>query len=143
VDAQSRKGSEFYHYLERIEYQSARLSANPHFNLENVSSNILLRDKSVDLMTTIVSFFDSALVYFHSDIFGKPFQYQVNLDQIWDTVGREDNYHHGRTKVDEAIKEYDQAVFDYVSEISTTTALDVKEISIAIECTSPFDRLNA
>ena len=37
-----------------------------------------------------------------------------------------------------AIKEYDQAVFDYVAEISTTTALDVKEISIALESTPPL-----
>lgn len=79
VNAQSQKGFEFYQYLERIEYQSARLSANPHFNLTNASSNVLLCDKSVDLLTMIVSFFDSALIYFHSDIFGNLFGGQAEL----------------------------------------------------------------
>lgn len=70
IDAQSQKGAEFYRYLERIEYQSARLAANPHFKLENAYSNNLIRDKSVDLMTAIVLFFDSALLYFHSNLLG-------------------------------------------------------------------------
>lgn len=42
-------------------------------------------------------------------------------------------YKGGKQKVDLAIKEYDQAVFDFTSQISTNTALVVSDISISIE----------
>lgn len=67
---ESQKGSEFYQYLARVEYQAARLGGNPHFNLTKDSFNNHMRDKSIDLMTAIVLFFDSALVYFQSNVFG-------------------------------------------------------------------------
>jgi hypothetical protein len=48
-------------YLRRIEFEAALLADNPHYDLESMSSRNLVQEKSTDLMTAIVTFFNSSL----------------------------------------------------------------------------------
>ena len=65
---------DFNRQLERIEYQAARVaqnSQNTNFDLDQARGRDLRREKSIYLMTAIVKFFNSALLYFNSKFFGK------------------------------------------------------------------------
>jgi len=58
-------------YLRRIEFAAALLADNPHYDLKNISNRNLVSEKSTDLMTAIVKFFNEALLYFGKSSFGK------------------------------------------------------------------------
>jgi hypothetical protein len=57
-------------YLRRIEFEAALLADNPHYDLESMSSRNLVQEKSTDLMTAIVTFFNSSLIHFRKNFFG-------------------------------------------------------------------------
>ena len=63
--------NEFHGYLERIEFQATRLTHNPNYNLKLGDSIDLLQSKAVDLLTGIITFFNSALIHFNRCFFGK------------------------------------------------------------------------
>jgi len=56
--------------LRRIEYQSARIVENPNFDFDSTSTWDLMKEKSLELLTAIIEFFDSALIYYKHDYFG-------------------------------------------------------------------------
>jgi hypothetical protein len=62
--------SDFDTELKRIEYQSARIAENPNFDLNLESTRNLLSEKATDLMTAMVKFFDSVLLYYNQSFFG-------------------------------------------------------------------------
>ena len=53
-----------------IEYQAARVAENPNFSLNPETTRDLMKEKSVDLMTGIIKFFNSALLCFCRNFFG-------------------------------------------------------------------------
>jgi hypothetical protein len=57
--------------LKRIEYQTARLAENPNFDLDMEITHSLMQKKSIELMTAVIEFFNSALLYFSRDSFGQ------------------------------------------------------------------------
>jgi len=61
---------EFYIQLRRIEFQSARIVENPNFDFNADSTRNLMKEKSIELLTAIVEFFDSALLYYNHNFFG-------------------------------------------------------------------------
>ena len=64
------RGDDFYIQLQRIEYQSARIAENPNFDLNMNLTRNLMREKSIELLTAIVEFFNSALLYYKHNFFG-------------------------------------------------------------------------
>jgi hypothetical protein len=57
--------------LKRIEFQTALLSDNPNYDLNLETTQALLEEKSTDLMSAIISFFNSTLMYIGNSFFGK------------------------------------------------------------------------
>ena len=58
-------------YLRRIEFEAALLADNPHYDLSDSGSpRNLVQEKSTDLMTAIIFFFNSSLIYFRKNFFG-------------------------------------------------------------------------
>ena len=71
VEDEAGRADDFYRILKRIEYQSARIAQNPNFDLNGASTRNLMQEKSIDLMTAIVTYFNSALLYYSRDFFGE------------------------------------------------------------------------
>jgi len=65
------RGTDFYVQLQRIEYQCARVTENPNFDLNSESTRSLMKEKSMELLTAIVKFFNSALLYYSNNFFGR------------------------------------------------------------------------
>lgn len=78
-----------------------------------------MREKSIDLMTGCVRFFNSALIYFNHGFFGSsPFFLTEFIVNLLKTIGSGgDVYEDGKRRLETAIKEYDQAVFDLTAMI--------------------------
>jgi hypothetical protein len=70
LEDQAGRADDFYFHLRRIEYQCARIAENPNFDLGLEITRDLMKEKSIDLMTGIVEFFDSALLFYNSKFFG-------------------------------------------------------------------------
>lgn len=70
LDETSSRGDDFFTQLRRIEYQSARIAGNPNFDLNSKSTRNLMKEKSIDLLTGIVNFFNSALLFYNHNFFG-------------------------------------------------------------------------
>lgn len=64
--------------MRSIEYQAARIAGNPNFDLDVESTQNLMKEKSIDLMTGMVKFFNCALLYYKRDFFGQPVNAKVN-----------------------------------------------------------------
>ena len=75
-------GADFHKHLRRIEYQAARLAENPRVNLNWISERDLMCEKSTDLMTGVVKFFNSALLCFSQDFARKSLNFEVNISEI-------------------------------------------------------------
>ena len=75
MNDESTRGEDFYIQLKRIEYQAARVSENPNFDLNSESTRNLMKEKSIDLMTAIVKYFNSALLYYSHDFFSNFFSF--------------------------------------------------------------------
>jgi len=57
--------------LRRVEFQAALLADNPSYDLDLETTQNLLKDKSTDLMTAVINFLKSALVYLGDGFLGK------------------------------------------------------------------------
>jgi hypothetical protein len=64
VGAESGRGKDLCDRLRQMEFQTLRLVENPHVNLASVAIRDATRDKSIDLMISVVTFFNTALRYF-------------------------------------------------------------------------------
>jgi len=56
--------------LEGIEFQAARLAENPNFDMNLGSTRNLMKKKGINLLTAIVKFFNSTLLYLNQSFFG-------------------------------------------------------------------------
>ena len=71
--------------------------------------------KSIELMTAMVKFFDSALLYFRNDFFGSVIVSRADngVVNLLKSLGKGSNvYEEGKGRLEVAIREYDQAVMD-------------------------------
>jgi hypothetical protein len=117
LDDESSRADEFHNYLRRIEFQAIRIVENPILNLRSNNSHQLLQERSIHLLTAIVSYFNSALIYFSHDFFG-----EINLlllvnkriGNLLRTVigGGSKIYDDGKQALETAIQEYDQVILD-------------------------------
>jgi len=73
-----------------------------------------MKEKSIHLMTAVVRYFDSALIYYNRNFFGNsPFSLKLMAGNLLRTIGDGTNvYDEGKQQLYLAIQEYDQAVFD-------------------------------
>jgi hypothetical protein len=71
-----------------------------------------MEEKSADLLTVIIKFFNSALIYFSKDFFGKGVKVKTdNSGNLWKvTVKGPEIYDSAKESLDMAIREYEQAV---------------------------------
>jgi hypothetical protein len=70
IDEEAGRADDFNLYLRRVEYQLARVAENPSFDLNSESTRITLQYKSIDLMTALIKFFNSFLLYSEHSFFG-------------------------------------------------------------------------
>jgi hypothetical protein len=117
LESQAGRANEFYEQLPRIEYQSARLAENPNFELDLDITRDLMKEKSINLMTGIVEFFDAALLYFNDNFFRTSIFCQSNVDKLFKEISAPEFYKSGTSKLDAVIKEYDQAVLDLTAKV--------------------------
>ena len=79
INGRSDRAEDFTRQLERIEYEATRVALNPNFDLTGDSTQRnLMREKSIDLMTGIIKFFTSALIYFNYNFFGSLSRFCAN-----------------------------------------------------------------
>ena len=71
MDVESGRADEFHTYLRQIEFQAVRIVENPSLNIRLDTTQGLMQEKSIDLLTAIVTYFDAALIYFSRDVFGE------------------------------------------------------------------------
>src|SRR5437762_2305517 len=71
LDDESGRADEFHTYLRRIEFQAARIVENPSLCFRLDTTQGLMQEKSIDLLTAIVTYFNSVLLYFSHDFFGE------------------------------------------------------------------------
>jgi hypothetical protein len=64
IDGEAARGKDFLATLRRLEFQAALIADNPNYDLNSASTRDLVEEKSRDLMTAIVKFFNDALIYF-------------------------------------------------------------------------------
>jgi len=67
--------------MRRIEYQSARVAENPNFDFNSTSTQDLMREKSIELLTAVIEFLDSALLYYNQAHFGTFTEYISDISQ--------------------------------------------------------------
>lgn len=70
LDEESRRREDFLYHLRRVEFQAALLAENPNYDLalEIIQS---LKEKSTDLMTAVINFLNSTLVYLSDGFLGE------------------------------------------------------------------------
>ena len=68
LDDEAGRGDDFLLYLRRVQFEASLLADNPDYDL--VLDTTHLKEKSTDLISAIIRFFNSALVYFSKDFFG-------------------------------------------------------------------------
>jgi len=71
LDDESGRREDFLYHLRRVEFQAALLADNPSYDLDLETTQNLLKDKSTDLMTAVINFLNSALVYLGDGFLGK------------------------------------------------------------------------
>jgi hypothetical protein len=71
LDTEGCRGVDFLVQLRRIEFQAAILADNPNYDLDLDSTQNIINEKSTDLLTAVVKFFNSALVYFSHEFFSE------------------------------------------------------------------------
>jgi hypothetical protein len=70
LDGEAQRGEEFMKYLCLIEFEAALLSENPNYDLDTSSARNLVQETSIELMTAVINFFNSSLIYLRTDFFG-------------------------------------------------------------------------
>ena len=106
--------------LKRIEYQAARLSCNPNFNLMTQPTRDIMYEKSLGLLTAIIKFLECVLGYLSMGMASTSLAFASgNIDRLIKAVGEGSGgpYEEGKHYLDMAIKEYDQAVCDLTAMI--------------------------
>lgn len=73
LEEESGRREDFLYYLRRVEFQAALLADNPSYDLDLEATQNLLKEKSTDLMTAVIEFLNSALVYLGDGFLGKMF----------------------------------------------------------------------
>ena len=71
IHMEATRSGEFLLSLRRIEFQAAIIADNPTYDLNSASTRDLVAEKSRDLMTAVVKFFNAALIYFSKSFAGK------------------------------------------------------------------------
>ena len=71
LDDESDRADEFHTDLRRIEFQAARIVENPSLGLRLDTTQGLLQEKSIGLLTAIVTYFNSALLCLSHDFIGR------------------------------------------------------------------------
>jgi hypothetical protein len=116
LDDESVRADEFHTYLRRIEFQAVRIVQNPSLNLQLNTAQGLMQEKSIDLLTAIVTYFNAALIYFTGDVFGEINQMSIVnwIGNILQTIigERLKRYEEGKQVLEIAIQEYDQVLLD-------------------------------
>jgi hypothetical protein len=113
VDTESSRADDFLFNLRRIEFQAAIIADNPTYDLNAESTRNLVEEKSRDLMTAIVRFFDSALIYFSRHFVGmlrKICRLTESGTLAKSLAEGTKCYEDTQKHLDVAIREYDQAV---------------------------------
>lgn len=105
--------------MRRIEFQAALLADNPNYNLDLQVTQNLLKEKSTDLLSAVIKFFNSALIYFSEGVLRKlrqcTFLHLVNVSKtIWKGPQL---YEDGKKLLDIAIREYNQAVMHLTAHV--------------------------
>lgn len=117
LDNESDRADEFHTYLRRIEFQAVRIVENPSLKLRLDTTQSLMQEKSIDLLTAIVTYFNSSLIYFSRDFFGEINSMSVVNNWIGNLLrtiigGGSKVYEDGKRALEIAIHEYDQAILD-------------------------------
>ncbi|KAF8539144.1 hypothetical protein BDD12DRAFT_883109 [Trichophaea hybrida] len=99
ADQEAARGEDFLKQLERIQYQSLRVAEVQ--KCAEVEIGELLREKSTNLMTSVIRFFNSSIIFFKHDYF-------YNLGKT--VLLGPKIYSDARAELDLAIAEYDQAL---------------------------------
>lgn len=99
--------------LELAEYQAARIETN-NFDLISDRTLGMVREKALNLMTAIVEFFNSALVYFsHNFSCIIPFLTSLSVANMFKVLTQgESGYEKTKVKLVAAVKMYDQSLVD-------------------------------
>ena len=63
------RADDFFDTLRRIEFQAALLADNPNYDLDSEKSLNIIEEKSTDLMSAIIIYFNSSLIYFRKNFF--------------------------------------------------------------------------
>lgn len=71
LEEESDRREDFLYHLKRIEFQTALIADNPSYDLDLEATQNLLKEKSTDLMTAVITFLNSALVYLSDGFLGK------------------------------------------------------------------------
>jgi hypothetical protein len=96
---------------------AAILADNPRSDCGLMATDILLQEKSTDLMAAIIRYFNSALIYFRQDFFGILLQelllYIVNM--LNTVLNGSQMYSDGKDQLEMAIREYDQTIMHFTA----------------------------
>jgi hypothetical protein len=82
-----------------------------------MATDILLQEKSTDLMAAIIRYFNSALLYFRQDFFGtSPLEVFLYVVNVLNTVLKGSQiYSDGKEQLEMAIREYDQTIMHFTA----------------------------
>jgi hypothetical protein len=117
-DTVSGRSEEFLFNLRRIEFQAGLIADNPTYDLNSEATRNFVEDKSRDLMTSIVRYFNSALLYFSNSFLGKPSIFLLIQGNVAHSViDNPDDYTETLKELDNAIREYDQAVLHLAARV--------------------------
>lgn len=67
------RSDQFEEQLQRIQYQSERVACNPNYDFNLEGAQKLMKEKSIQLLTAVVNYFNSALLYYNQTSFGSFF----------------------------------------------------------------------
>jgi hypothetical protein len=63
VTDEAKRAEDFLYSLRRIKFQAAVIADNPTYDLNSESTRNLVEEKSRDLMTAVIKFFNGALIF--------------------------------------------------------------------------------
>jgi hypothetical protein len=111
IDDEANRGEDFLYTLRRIEFLAALITENSTYDLNSEMTRNLVEEKSRDLTTAIVRFFNGALIYFSGTFPGNLVKSIALGTQCYDDAQK---------FLDVAIREYDQAVLNLAGRVIAT-----------------------
>lgn len=72
LDDEAGRAEDFHVQLRYIEFQEALVADNPNYDSNPDVTQNLFKEKSTDLLSGIIKFFNSALLYLSGGFFGMP-----------------------------------------------------------------------